>query len=57
MSDILLEMRKISKSFPGVQALAEVDFDVYKGEVHLLLGENGAGFPELDNDLPTVPEE
>ncbi len=57
MSDILLEMRKISISFPGVQALAEVDFDVYKGEVHLLLGENGAGFPELDNDLPTVPEE
>ncbi len=39
----LLEMRGISKSFPGVRALSEVDLTVHSGEVHALLGENGAG--------------
>jgi general nucleoside transport system ATP-binding protein len=38
-----LEMRRISKRFPGVLANDEVDFDVKSGEVHALLGENGAG--------------
>ncbi len=38
-----LEMRNISKSFPGVQALENVDFAVEQGEVHALVGENGAG--------------
>jgi ABC-type sugar transport system ATPase subunit len=36
-------MQRISKSFPGVQALCAVDLDVRPGEVHALLGENGAG--------------
>ncbi|MDP7251563.1 MAG: ATP-binding cassette domain-containing protein, partial [Planctomycetota bacterium] len=36
-------MRGISKSFPGVQALQEVDFFVSPGEAHALMGENGAG--------------
>jgi ribose transport system ATP-binding protein len=39
----LLELRGVSKSFPGVHALHEVDFDVKAGEVHALIGENGAG--------------
>src|ERR1700730_2645804 len=39
----ILEVRGISKRFPGVQALDKVDFDVRRGEVHVLLGENGAG--------------
>ncbi len=39
----LLEMHKISKSFPGVLALDNVDFDLNSGEVHALIGENGAG--------------
>ncbi len=41
--NFILEMRKISKSFPGVQALDKVDLNLRKGEVHILLGENGAG--------------
>lgn len=39
----LLRMEQIDKSFPGVHALDHVDFDLYEGEVHVLLGENGAG--------------
>lgn len=39
----LLEVRRVSKAFPGVQALEEVTFDVLEGEVHCLIGENGAG--------------
>ncbi|WP_075217192.1 sugar ABC transporter ATP-binding protein [Mongoliimonas terrestris] len=39
----ILEMRGISKTFPGVRALAGVDLTVYPGEVHALMGENGAG--------------
>ena len=38
-----LEMRGITKRFPGVLANNRVDFDVLSGEVHALLGENGAG--------------
>ena len=42
-NEIVLELKKIGKSFPGVAALNEVDFDLRKGEVHAILGENGAG--------------
>lgn len=43
MSDYLLEMRGISKSFPGVKALDNVTIKVRPGTVHALMGENGAG--------------
>jgi len=39
----LLELKHISKSFPGVKALDDVSFDLMAGEVHVLVGENGAG--------------
>lgn len=41
--DYILELKNISKSFPGVRALDGVSFSVKKGQVHMLVGENGAG--------------
>ena len=43
MGDVILTMKGIDKSFPGVHALDHVDLEVHKGEVHALMGENGAG--------------
>lgn len=43
MNTPLLEVRGITRTFPGVTALSKVDFDVLPGEVHALVGENGAG--------------
>ena len=50
----LLEARRISKRFPGVQALDQVDFAVRRGELCALLGENGAGKSTLMNILSGV---
>jgi ABC-type sugar transport system ATPase subunit len=41
--DIVIKAEKVSKYFPGVQALKDLDFSVTRGEVHALVGENGAG--------------
>lgn len=43
MSDCILELRGITKVFPGVKALDNVHFKLNKGEIHALMGENGAG--------------
>jgi ABC-type sugar transport system ATPase subunit len=41
--DVILQLRDITKTFPGVRALDRVNFDLRRGEVHALVGENGAG--------------
>lgn len=43
MSDYVLELRGITKTFPGVKALDQVHFQLRPGEIHALMGENGAG--------------
>lgn len=55
-SDVVLEMRGISKFFPGVKALQNVDFTLRKGEIHTLMGENGAGKSTLIKVLTGVYE-
>ena len=47
----VLEMRNISKTFPGVKALQNVQLTIYPGEVHALMGENGAGKSTLMKTL------
>ena len=51
LSDIILEMRGITKEFPGVKALDDVNFSVKRGSIHALVGENGAGKSTLMNVL------
>jgi ABC-type sugar transport system ATPase subunit len=43
MEEIILEMKDVTKNFPGVLALDKAHIDIKKGEVHILVGENGAG--------------
>ncbi|SDC35745.1 monosaccharide ABC transporter ATP-binding protein, CUT2 family [Sanguibacter gelidistatuariae] len=53
-NDYILEMREITKEFPGVKALSDVTLNVRRGEVHAICGENGAGKSTLMNVLSGV---
>jgi putative multiple sugar transport system ATP-binding protein len=53
-TDTILSMRDITKEFPGVRALSDVNFDVRRGEIHSICGENGAGKSTLMKVLSGV---
>ncbi|MCQ2612056.1 MAG: sugar ABC transporter ATP-binding protein [Treponemataceae bacterium] len=54
MAKALLEMKNITKEFPGVRALSNVNLTVEEGEIHALCGENGAGKSTLMNVLSGI---
>jgi putative multiple sugar transport system ATP-binding protein len=54
MSANILEMKNITKNFPGVRALDNVNLEVKEGHIHALVGENGAGKSTLMNVLSGI---
>ena len=54
MTSTILEMRDITKTFPGVKALSNVNLSVEEGEIHAIVGENGAGKSTLMKVLSGV---
>jgi len=49
--EIILSLKEITKTFPGVIANDHINLEIFKGEIHSLLGENGAGKTTLMNIL------
>jgi len=54
--DPIIEMRQITKAYRGVPAVKNIDFDLFRGEIHALLGENGAGKSTLTKVMAGVVE-
>ena len=55
--EIILKAKNINKNYPGVTALDNVNFNVYKGKVNVLVGENGAGKSTLMKILAGVEKQ
>ncbi len=54
MTDVILSLEKATKLYAGVPAIADVDFDLRRGEIHALVGENGAGKSTLTKVMAGV---
>ena len=56
MDEYILELNHITKIFPGVKALQDVNFQLKRGEIHALMGENGAGKIDIyQSDYRSAP--
>ena len=54
--DIVMKCRHMEKVYPGTKALDDVDFDVYRGKVNVLIGENGAGKSTLMKQIAGIEQ-
>ena len=54
MDDFIIQVKNVTKKFPGVTALSDISFNVKRGEIHGIAGENGAGKSILVKILSSV---